>query len=97
MSFPFVIIQEFYSNMHGFDYSIPSFIISIHGTHIVVALELIFDVLYVSKESHPDYPGCLHLKTVSKDELCLSFVRRLLHGVTVKTPHARALQKIRDS
>ena len=34
---PSVIIQDFYSNMHGFDYSVPYFITRIRGTRIVVA------------------------------------------------------------
>ena len=74
MSYSFVIIQEFYSNMHGFDYSIPRFITSVRGTHIVVTPELIFDVLHVLRESHLDYPRCPCLRTVSKDELLSLFL-----------------------
>ena len=59
--------------MHGFDYSIPHFIIFVRGTHIVVTPKLIFDVLYVPRESHPDYPGCPRLRTVSKDKLLSLF------------------------
>ena len=36
---PFVIIQEFYSNMHRFDYSIPLFVTHVRGIRIVVAQE----------------------------------------------------------
>ena len=36
MSCPTVIIQEFYSNMHSFDSSVPRFITSVKGTRIVV-------------------------------------------------------------
>ena len=50
MSCPSVIIQEFYSNMHGFDYSIPRFITFVRGTCIVVTSELISDVLHVPQE-----------------------------------------------
>ena len=32
-------------------------------------VELSSEVLHVPKESHPDYPGCPRLRTVSKDEL----------------------------
>ena len=70
---PSVIIQEFYSNMHGFDSSIPHFLISILGIRIVVTPELISDVLHVPKVSHPDYPSCPRLRTVSKDELMSLF------------------------
>ena len=68
-----MIIPEFYSNMHGFDYSIPYFITFVRGTRIVVTPELIFDVLHVSQESHPDYLKCPHLKIVSKDKLLSLF------------------------
>ena len=33
---PIVLIQEFYSNMHGFDFSIPLFSTHVRGTRIVV-------------------------------------------------------------
>ena len=33
---PSVLIQDFYSNMHGFDFSVPLFSTRIRGTHIVV-------------------------------------------------------------
>ena len=33
---PSVLIQDFYSNMHGFDFSVPFFSTRIRGTHIVV-------------------------------------------------------------
>ena len=59
--------------MHSFDYSIPHFITFVRGTHIVVTLELIFDVLRVPRESHLDYPGCPRLRTVSKDKLLSLF------------------------
>ena len=35
---PSVLIQVFYSNMHGFDFSIPHFITRVRGTHIAVTL-----------------------------------------------------------
>ena len=68
-----MIIQKFYSNMHGFDYSIPHFITHIQGTRIVVTPDLISEVLHVSRVAHPDYLGCDRLRTVSKDELSSHF------------------------
>ena len=68
-----MIIQEFYSNMHGFDSSVPSFITHVRGTHIVFTPELIIEVLHVLRVLHPDYPECPHLRTVSKDELLYLF------------------------
>ena len=75
MSCPSMIIQQFYSNMHGFDYSIPYSITSVQGISIVATLEIIFDVLHVPRVSHPDYPCCPHLWTVSKDELLSLFCK----------------------
>ena len=65
---PSVIIQEFYSNMHGFDYSIPQFSTHVRGIHVVVTPNIVSKVLYVPRVAHPDYLGCQHLRTMSKDE-----------------------------
>ena len=73
VSCPIVIIQEFYSNMHGFDTSIPQFAMQIRGTRIVVTPELVSEILYVPRVSHPDYLACPCLRTVSKDELLSLF------------------------
>ena len=73
---PSMLIQEFYSNMHGFDFSIPQFSSCVRGTRIVVTPNIVFDVLHVSRVTHPDYPGCDRLRTVSKDELISAFCER---------------------
>ena len=70
---PSMLIQKFYSNMHGFGYSVPHFITSVRGTHIVVTLQIVADVLCVPRVEFPDYPGCEHLRTMSKDELISAF------------------------
>ena len=70
---PSMLIQDFYSNMHEFDYSIPLFVTHVRDMHIVVTLDIVFEVLCVPRVKHPDYPGCDRLKTVSKDELISSF------------------------
>ena len=49
-----VFIQEFYSNMHAIDTSVPWFTTVFHGTHIVVTPELISDVLRIPKVDHSD-------------------------------------------
>ena len=59
--------------MHGFDTSIPWFVIQVRGIRIVVTSKLISDVLHVSRVEYPDYPGCPHLRTMSKDELSSLF------------------------
>ena len=70
---PSVLIQEFYSNMHGFDFLIPLFHTRIRGKRIIVTLELVSDVLRVPRLEFPDYPGCERLKTVFEDELKSAF------------------------
>ena len=55
---PSVIIQEFYSNMHGINTFVPHFFTCVWGTHIIVAL---------------GYPSCDRLWTVSKDKLLSLF------------------------
>ena len=76
VTYPTVLIQEFYSNMHGFDFSVPFFSTRVRGTHIIVTSQLIADVLHVPRVEHPDYPGYKHLRTVSKDEMIFAFYER---------------------
>ena len=70
---PSMIIQEFYFNMHGFDYSIPQFVTCIQGICMIVTPDIVSEVLHVPKVAHPDYPGYDRLRTVSKDELSSLF------------------------
>ena len=70
---PLMLIQEFYSNMHGIDHSVPLFFTYIRGTHILVTPQLVVDVLRVPRIEFPDYPSCERLRTVSKDELMSAF------------------------
>ena len=91
---PSVLIQEFYSNMHGFDYSVPHFITRIWGKRIVITSQIVADVLYVPRVEFPDYPGCERLRTVSKNELKSAFCERLSDwGVSVSSLTIQALQK----
>ena len=73
VTFPSVIIQEFYSNMHEIDTSIPHFFTRVRGTCIVVTPNLISKVLHVPRVAHPNYPSCDRLRTVSKDKLSSLF------------------------
>ena len=68
-----MIIQEFYSNMHGFDYSVPYFVTRVQGTHIVVTPNLISEVLHVPRVEFANYLDCERLRTMSKDELSFRF------------------------
>ena len=70
-----VLIQEFYSNMHGFDFSIPLFSTRVRGMHIIVTPQLVADVLHVPMVEHPDYPGYERLRIVSKDKMILAFCK----------------------
>ena len=65
--------KEFYSNMHGIDTSVPHFFSCIWGTRIVIILEIVSEVLHVSRVAHLDYLGCQRLRTVSKDKLLSHF------------------------
>ena len=73
---PLMLIQEFYSNMHGIDHLVPLFFTRVRGTHIPVTPQLVADVLRVPRVEFPDYPSCERLRTVSKDELMSSFCKR---------------------
>ena len=73
MSCPTVIIQEFYSNMHGFDTSIPQFVRCIQGTCISVTPDIVSEILHVLSISHLDYPSCPHLRIVFKDKFLSLF------------------------
>ena len=68
-----MIIQEFYSNIHGFDTFVPHFFSHIQGTDIVVTPDIVSKVLHIPRVAHPDYLGCDRLRTVSKDELSSLF------------------------
>ena len=59
--------------MHRFDYSIPQFVTRVRGIHMVVTLDIVSEVLYIPRVAHPNYPGCEHLRTMSKDELSSLF------------------------
>ena len=43
---------------------------------IVVTLEIVFDVFRMPRVEFSDYPGCEHLRTVSKDETISTFCER---------------------
>ena len=64
---------------------------------IAVTSKIVSEVLHVPRVVHLDYPSYEHLRIVSKDELLSLFVRHFLLWVIIKTPLARALQKVRDS
>ena len=68
-----MFIQEFYSNMHAIDTSVPQFTTTFRGPCIVVTPDLISKVLHVPRVVHPNYPSCDRLWTMSKDELISHF------------------------
>ena len=71
-----MLIQEFYSNMHKIDHSIPLFFTRVQGTRIPVTTQLVADVLRVPRIEFPDYPSYECLRTVSRDELMSAFCER---------------------
>ena len=58
---PLVLIQEFYSNMHEIDRSVPFFFTRVQGTCIPVTPQLVADVLRVPRVKLPNYPSCERL------------------------------------
>ena len=73
---PLVLIQEFYSNMHGIDHSVPLFFTRVRGTCIPITPQLVADVLLVPRIEFPDYPSCERLRTMSRDEFMFAFCER---------------------
>ena len=47
----------------------------VRGTRIVVTPDIVSEVLHIPRVVHPDYLGCDHLRTVSKDELSSLFCK----------------------
>ena len=54
---PLMLIQEFYSIMHGIDRSVPLFFTRIRGMRIPVTLQLVADVLRVPRIGFPNSPS----------------------------------------
>ena len=82
-----MFIQEFYSNMHAIDTSVPQFTTTFRGPCIVVTPDLISKVLHVPRVAHPDYPNCKRLRTVSRDEFISHFCEKpSLWDGFLKTP-----------
>ena len=73
VTYPSVIIQEFYSNMHRINTSIPHFFSRVWGMCIVVIPDIVSEVLHIPSIAHPDYPSCDCLRTMSKDKLSSCF------------------------
>ena len=61
--------------MHRLNSSVPLFHTRVQGTRIVVISELVSNVFHVPRVEHPDYLGCEHLRTVSKDEMISAFCK----------------------
>ena len=69
----YMIIQEFYFNIHGFDYYVPHFITHIRGTCIVVTPDLISKVLHIPRVKFANYLSYECLRIVSKEKLSSRF------------------------
>ena len=81
---PLVLIQEFYSNMHEIDCSVPLFFTCVRGTRIPVTPQLVADVLRVPRIEF------LNLSS------CLLFVSALLLRVNFFLHHVDLLLKVLD-
>ena len=49
---PLVLIQEFYSNMHEINHSVPHFFTRVRGTRILITPQLVANVLWVPRIEH---------------------------------------------
>ena len=76
VTYHLVFIQEFYSNMHGIDRSVPLFFTHVRGMRIPITPQLVADVLWVPRIEFLDNSSCEHLSTVSRDELMFAFCER---------------------
>ena len=97
VTFPLMLIQEFYSNMHRIDRWVPLFFTRVRGTCIPVTLQLVADVLHVPRIEFPDYPSCERLRTVFRDELMSSFCECLTAWGDVFSHNVDLLLKVLDS
>ena len=72
---PSVLIQEFYSNMHGIDSSIPLLNTRVRGTRIVVTPQLVTNVLRGLRVEHLFFLSLLeHLTIDFPSHFILSFL-----------------------
>ena len=92
-----MLIQDFYSNMHGIDRSVPLFFTHIPGTRIPITPQLVADVLQVPRIEFPDYPGCERLRTVSRDELMSASCERPTAWGERYLHHVNILLQVLDS
>ena len=93
---PLVLIQEFYSNMHEIDHSVPLFFTRVWGTRIPVTSQLVANVLRIPRIEFLGYPGYERLRTMSRDELMSTFCKRPTtwgeHLFTLCRPFAKGLR-----
>jgi len=75
---PSMFVQEFYSNIHAINTSIPLFTMVFRGTCIVVTSELISEVPHIPRLAHPDYPSHPRLRSISRDELASLFCEKAM-------------------
>ena len=94
---PLVLIQEFYSNMHEIDHSVPLFFTRVRGTRIPVTPQLVADVLRVPRIEFPDYSSCERLRLCLGMSSCLLSMSALLLRVNVSLHHVDLLLKVLDS
>ena len=81
-----MFIQEFRSNIHRIDTSVPQFARTFQGRSIVVTLNLISEVLHVLWVALPDYPNYDRLQIMSRDELLSHFCETPSTWVEQNTP-----------
>ena len=73
-----VLMQEFYSNMHAINTSMPKFTTIFQGTCIVVTPKLISNVLRIRRVENPNYPSHIRLHSISRDEMASLFCEKAM-------------------
>ena len=64
--------------MHSIDTSVPRITTVFRGTHIVVTLEFIYEVLHVPRVDCPDYPSHHPLSSISRDKMASLFCEKAM-------------------
>ena len=96
-TYPLMLIQDFYSNMHGIDRLVPFFFTHVWATRIPITPQLVTDLFRVLRIEFPDYPGCEYLRTMSRDEFMSAFCEcPTTYGERV-SHHVDLLLKVLDS
>ena len=75
---PSLFRQEFYSNMHAIDISVPQFTMVFKGTRIVVTSDFLSSILHVPMLDRPNYPNRPYLRNTLRHKQALLFCEKAM-------------------